>query len=135
MMRKKAHRLVETQGPDQRHTACCILKTAQHVGCGSPPTPRREAPGSGGETPPLLPLLFLFSLPGVPSQKLAVRVIALLPAQSAPTVILTEVSNANEVEGSRDLGSLLRSLARLREFWMGLRPTPRGLKIACHRLP
>ncbi len=39
--------------------------------------------------------------PGVLSQKLVVKVIALLPARSALTVTLSEVSNANEVEGSR----------------------------------
>src|SRR5712692_3353076 len=60
MMRGKAHRLVETQGPDERHMACCVLQTARHVGCGSPPTPRREAPGSGGETPPFAAASFSF---------------------------------------------------------------------------
>src|SRR5229473_3013241 len=42
---------------------------------------------------------------------LVVKVIALLPARSALTVILSEVSNANEVEGSRTASK--RSLARL----------------------
>ena len=60
------------------------------------------------------------------SEKLVVKMIVLLPARSALTV-LSEVSNANEVEGSRTASKIPRPLS------CGRGQVARPLRVFCNR--
>src|SRR5712691_12527250 len=64
-----------------------------------------------------------------PESEVGRKVIALLPSRSALTVILTEVSNANEGEGSRTASKIPRPFTcRIRQMALSEDPSPAELR-------